>query len=175
MTYWIAAVILTVLNAVCASLNLLMLPGNWLMVATLCLFLLVAGDPAGGPDWITVLVVISLATVGEVIEMFAGSAQAAKAGASRRAMFLSLILSFACSIAGTFLIPIPVVGSAAGAIAGAAVGAFGGAWLGEAWVGTEIATRGKIGRAAMSGRLLGMLGKVAVGAAIFVFQLVSLW
>ena len=84
MTYWIAAILLVALNALSVTLNLLMLPGNWIMVATLCLFLLVAGDPQEGPNWITVLIVAGLAACGEIAEMFAGSAKAAKAGATRR-------------------------------------------------------------------------------------------
>ena len=90
-------------------------------------------------------------------------------------MVLSLAFSMAGSIAGSFVIPVPVIGTAVGAIAGAAIGAFGGAWVGEAWKGTEIPARTEIGTAAMSGRMIGMLAKLAVGAAIFVVQLISLW
>ena len=175
MTYWTAAILLTVLNGVSVTLNLLMLPGNWIMVASLCLFLLVAGDPSSGPDWMTVLIVAGLAVAGELAELLAGSAKAARAGATRRSMVLSLVSSFAFSIAGTFLVPIPIVGTAIGAIIGAGLGAFAGAWLGEAWAGTSTDQRTKISQAAMSGRLLGMLMKLTIGAAIFVIQLVSLW
>lgn len=175
MTYWTAAVLLTVLNAGSVMLSLVMLPGNWIMVASLCLFLLVAGEPATGPDWTTVLIVGGLAAAGEIVELLAGSAKAAKAGATRQSMLLSLIVSFALGIAGTFVIPVPVVGTAVGAILGAALGAFAGAWLGEAWAGTEADQRVQISQAAMSGRLLGMVIKLAIGAAIFVIQLVSLW
>ena len=94
---------------------------------------------------------------------------------SRRALLLSLVLSMVGSIAGAIVVPIPVIGSAVGAIAGAALGAFGGAWMGEAWIGTERGLRTEIGSAAMKGRITGMLAKLAIGAAIFVFQLVSLW
>ena len=174
MVYWTAAAILITLNACCVAANMFMLPGNWLMVGTLCLFLLTAGTTAG-PDWTTLLVVIGLAIVGEVLEIFTGAATAQKKGASRRALVLSLALSMIGSIAGSFVIPVPVVGPAVGAIAGAAFGAFGGAWLGEAWKGTEVAARTEIGTAAMSGRMIGLLAKLAVGAAIFVVQLISLW
>lgn len=175
MTYWLAAVLLTIVNGIGVALNLLMLPGNWIMVAALCVFLLVVGSPDAGPDWTTVLVVAALAGIGELAEMFAGSAKAAKAGATRRAMVLSLVSSIALSIVGTLLVPVPVVGTAVGAIAGAALGAFIGAWLGETWAGTESKQRIEISHAAMSGRLLGMLIKLTIGVAIFVIQLVSLW
>ena len=173
--YWIAATILIVANAVSLAINLLSLPGNWLMVLNLCLFLLAFGDPVAAPDWTTLLVVLVLAIIGEVVEVFGGSAMAAKSGSSRRAMLLSLVVSMIGSVAGTFVIPIPVIGAAIGAIAGAALGAFAGAWLGEAWIGSDWPTRKAISMSAMKGRMLGMVGKLAVGAAIFVFQLVSLW
>lgn len=174
MFYWLAAILLILLNAACVVANMFMLPGNWLMVGTLSVFLLSVGTTSG-PDWRTLLIVVALAVVGEILEVFTGSAKAAKKGASRRALILSLIVSMAGSIAGAFVIPIPVVGSAIGAILGAAIGAFSGAWLGEAWKGTEVSQRTEIGTAAMGGRMIGMLGKLAVGAAIFVFQLASLW
>ena len=176
MLYWMAATVLTVLNGACVAANMLMLPGNWLMVGTLCVFLLAVGTTSGGPDWSTLIVVLVLAVVGEALEAVTGSATAAQKGASRKAMILSLIASMVGSVAGALLVPIPpVVGSAMGAIVGAAAGAFAGAWMGEALSGSEVAKRTEVGKAAMNGRMIGMLAKLAVGAAIFVFQLVSLW
>ena len=174
MSYWLSVSFLIALNAVALLSNLFLLPGNWVMTGLLCIFLL-ASDFGHGPTWIIVIICVALAGLGEVLELAMGSAKAAKKGASRRAMLLSLGMSFVCSIAGTFLIPIPVVGSVVGAILGAALGAFAGAWLGEAWKGTEPALRTEIGTAAMSGRLLGMLAKGVVGVTIFVVQLVSFW
>lgn len=174
MFYWFAATVLIILNIACVVANLFMLPGNWMMVGTLCVFLLSAGTTSG-PDWTTLVVVLVLAIAGEILEMFTGSAKAAKQGASRRALILSLVVSMAGSIGGAFVIPIPVIGSAVGAIIGAAFGAFAGAWLGEAWKGTAVAERTQIGTAAMSGRMYGMLGKLTIGAAIFVLQLASLF
>ena len=174
MTFWISAILLIVVNAVSLLSNLLMLPGNWLMTGSLCVFLL-ASDFDRGPGWTIVILSAGLATIGEILELILGSAKAAKKGASRRAVVLSLIFSVVGSLTGTFLVPIPIVGSAIGAVLGAAAGAFGGAWLGEAWIGTEPTKRNEIGAAAMSGRLLGMLAKLTVGVAIFVIQVVSLF
>ena len=78
-------------------------------------------------------------------------------------------------IGGAFLIPIPVIGNAIGAVLGAAAGAFLGAWLGELWKGTDPEQRTEIGTAAMTGRMLGMAAKLAMGVAIFAVQLVSLF
>lgn len=174
MTYWIAAGLLVLCNLVFLLLNFLMLPGNWLMVGTLCVFMLLVG-PAVGPSLTTLVIVIVLAVIGELVELLAGSAAAKKMGASRRAMMLSLVASVTGAIVGTFVVPIPIVGSAIGAVGGAALGAFVGAWVGEAWKGTDAMQRGPISQAAMKGRLFGMLGKLAIGGGIFLLQLVSLF
>jgi hypothetical protein len=172
--FWVLAGLLISVNAISLFLNLLLLPGNWLMVGASVVWVL-ATDLGRGPTWTIVIVSLALAATGELFESLLGSAQAARKGASRRAMVLSLALSIAGSIVGTFLIPIPVVGSVLGAILGAAVGAFSGAWLGEAWKGTEMAKRSEIGSAAMTGRLWGMLVKFLIGAAICAVQVVSLF
>lgn len=174
MVYWIGATILMVANAAFVFLNVLMLPGNWLMVGSLCIFLLAAGEDTG-PDWSTLLIVLGLAIVGEVLEMFTGAANANKKGASRRAMVLSLVFSMVGSIVGVFVVPLPVIGTAIGAVMGAAAGAFCGAWLGEAWKGKANIERTQIGTAAMVGRMFGMAAKLGIGVAIFVVQLISLW
>jgi len=174
MNYWLCVSLLIALNSVALLSHLFLLPGNWFMTGMLCIFLL-ASDFGHGPTWMVVVICVALAGLGEVLELVMGSAKAAKKGASRRAMLISMGMSFVCSIAGTFLIPIPIVGSVIGAILGAAIGAFAGAWLGEAWKGTDSAIRTEIGTAAMSGRLMGMLAKGILGVMIFVVQLVSFW
>ena len=174
MSYWLWVSLLVALNSSALVSNLFLLPGNWFMTGTLAIFLL-ASDYGRGPTWIVVGICVLLAGLGELLELAMGSAKAAKKGASRRAMLLSMGLSFVCSIAGTFVLPIPIVGGVVGAILGAALGAFAGAWLGEAWKGTEPSLRAEIGNAAMIGRLLGMFAKGIVGVAIFVVQLVSFW
>jgi hypothetical protein len=174
MWYWIAGIVLTLLNAVCVVGNLFMLPGNWLMLGTLCVFLLVT-DVTWGPTWLTLVITAALAGVGEAVEAVSGGAGAARRGASRRAIVLSFLFSMVGSIVGTFVVPIPMIGTAAGAVAGAAVGAWLGAWLGEAWIGASPEQRAAVGQAALTGRMIGMATKIGIGMAIFVFQLVSLW
>lgn len=174
MSYWLFVGLLIALNIVSLVSNLFLLPGNWFMTGLLCLFLLLS-DFGHGPTWMIVVVCVVLAGLGELLEFAMGSAAAGKKGASRRAMLISMGLSFVCSIVGTFVLPIPIVGSVIGAILGAAIGAFAGAWLGEAWKGTDPTLRTEIGNAAMVGRLLGMLAKGVVGVAIFAVQLVSFW
>jgi len=174
MWYWSAGIILTLVNAVCVFANLFMIPGNWLMLGSLCVFLL-ATDVPYGPTWVTLIITGVLAGLGEIFEMFGGGAGAARRGASRRAIVLSFVLSLAGSITGTFLVPVPFIGTAIGAVAGAAIGAYLGAWIGEAWIGSEVVKRNAVGNAAMTGRMLGLIAKLGIGMAIFVFQLISLW
>jgi len=171
--YWSSIVLLVVVNTVSLFGNLLMLPGNWVMVGALALF---AGlsESEFSPTWTSVLICALIAVAGEIAELLTGSAKASQRGASRRAMALSLVFSIIGSIAGTFLIPIPVIGSAIGAVAGAAIGAYAGAWLGEAWKGSEPEKRMAVGSAAMSGRMLGMLVKYTAGVAIYAFQLATM-
>lgn len=172
MTLWIAITLLLVVSSLALLSNLLLIPGNWIMTATAAIFVLTT-DLDRGPTWTVVVICAVLAGLGEGLELLLGSARAAQKGASRRAMLLSLVFSIVGSLAGSFLIPIPVVGTAIGAIAGAGLGAFGGAWVGEAWIGSDSQKRLQVSNAAMAGRLLGMLAKVAVGAAILAVQIVS--
>lgn len=174
MIYWPAVIILIVFNAACVVANTLMLPGNWLMIVSLCVFMLTAGT-AAGPDWKTLVVCLALASAAEALEAFTGVAKAKKQGASRRAMLLSFVCSMIGAIGGAFVIPIPVIGSAIGAVLGAAAGAFGGAWAGEMWRGSDAVQSRKVGTAAMTGRMTGMLAKLAIGVAIFVVELISLF
>lgn len=170
--YWGLFTLIQVLNLCSLAAGLLMLPGNWFMVLTLAVFVGCTRFEHG-PGWIVLALCVLLAGIGEVLETLLGSAAAAKKGASRRAMLLSLAASFAGGLLGTVLVPIPFIGSIVGAIVGAAAGAFAGAWVGELWIGTEPARRREIGTAAMKGRLTGMAAKLLIGGLIFALQLGS--
>ena len=170
--YWGLFALIQVLNLCSLAAGLLMLPGNWLMVLTLALFVGCTSFEYG-PGWIVVALCALLAGIGEVLETLLGSAAAAKKGASRRAMLLSLAASIAGGLLGTAMLPIPFIGSLVGAVLGAAAGAFAGAWVGEAWIGTAPALRHAIGTAAMKGRLTGMAAKLLIGILIFFLQLGS--
>lgn len=167
--WWLAFAFLQLLQLLGLAASLVMLPGNWLMVLAVATW--VWAGCAGGPGWWSVGLCVLLALLGEVLETLLGSAAASRHGATRRALLLSLLLSMLGGVAGTGLIPIPILGSVLGAVIGAAAGAFGGAWLGEAWAGTGRTKRVQIGRAAMQGRLIGMAAKLLTGLLIFAWQL----
>lgn len=170
--YYLWAVLLVIVNFVCWCTTFLTLPGNWLVVGVTALFAWqVNGDSGQGIGWTTVIVLLVLAALGEIIELLAGAAGAAKQGGSRRSAVLSVVGALVGSIGGAILgipIPIPIIGSAIAALFGAALGAFGGAVLGEHWKGRSFDKGIEIGRAAFLGRLFGTVGKLAVGVVMIV-------
>src|SRR4051795_4785925 len=168
--------------------TLFSVPGNWLIAGfaalfawlvpahetggvggvTVFFFFLLAGV-GGGIGWITVFVLLGLAVLGEVIELAASAAGAAKQGASKRGIALSMVGAVVGSILGLMVgLPIPILGSFIMAVLGAAAGAFAGAYLGEAWKGRGHEERIAVGRGAFTGRIWGTVGKLAVGAVMLV-------
>ena len=166
--YYTLAIALVLAGVVCWLANLLSLPGNWGIVALAALFAwLVPMDESRGLSWKAVGILVALAAVGELIEFAAGAAGAAKAGASRRAMMLSLAGAMVGSIAGAAAgAPIPIIGSLVAALAGGSIGAFAGAYVGESWAEGSHEQSVAVGKGAVIGRLWGTLGKFAVGAAM---------
>lgn len=176
--YWtFGVVLLLVANLACWVATVFTLPGNWgiVVLAALCAWLL--PEPEGwrlGFTWIAVIALTVLAGVGELIEFFAGAAGAAKQGGSRRAMVLALIGAAIGSVVGAMLgVPIPVVGSIIAAIGGGAAGAFAGAYLGEYWKGRASHERLAISTGAMLGRVMGTVGKLAVGAVMVAYATIE--
>lgn len=163
--------------------NALSLPGNWgivLLAAVSAAFLPRSFAPQHDGsmlmDWPTVVVLFVLAGVGELLEVVAGAAGAAKRGASRRSIVISLFGAMGGSIVGAaFGVPIPIVGPLVGAVLGGAVGAFGGAYLGEAWKGiASHEDRVAVSSAAFTGKIAGTVAKIIVGAVMCAVFTVSL-
>ena len=83
--YYTLAVLLVVLNLCALATNFLTLPGNWFIVLLTLLFALFVRPASGGGIGLwTAGTVFGLAVLGEVIELAAGAAGAAKSGGSRR-------------------------------------------------------------------------------------------
>ena len=165
-TYYLWATLLLAASVVAWLLSLVTLPGNWIVVGLAALFAWLYPHEAGrSVTWTTVAVLLGLAVIGEVVEFVAGAAGAAKQGASRRAVVLSIAGAIVGSIAGLAIgAPIPILGSFVMALLGGAAGAFLGAYLGEAWKGRTENERFAAGRGAFFGRIWGTVGKLAVGA-----------
>ena len=168
--YYLWALLLVIACGLAWATNLFALPGNWIIVglAAVFAFFLPAAE-GGGITWWMVLALIVLATVGEIVEFFAGAAGAAKQGASRRSVVLAIVGTVAGSIAGAMVsLPVPLIGPVLGAIGGGAAGAFVGAYVGEIWKGRTSEQGVAVGQGALIGRLLGTLGKLIVGGVMFV-------
>jgi hypothetical protein len=166
--YYLWALLLVAGSVFGWLLNLVALPGNWIVVGGAALFAWLLPEEAGrGLTWTTVFVLLGLAVFGEVIEFAAGAAGAARQGASRRAVALSIVGAIVGSIIGLGVgAPILIVGPLVMAVLGGAAGAFAGAYLGEVWKGRAESERMAAGRGAFFGRIWGTVGKFAVGAVM---------
>ncbi len=173
--YYVWATLLVLANAAALVMTVFTLPGNWIIVGLTALFAFaLPWEDGRGIHWTVVTVVVVLAVIGEVVEFAAGAAGAAKQGASRRAMALAIVGAIAGSLAGAVIgVPIPVIGPLISAIGGGALGAFGGAYLGELWKGKTADESLSTSAGALLGRLFGTVGKLMIGAIIFVIVMIN--
>ena len=119
--YYSAVLLLLVSNVVGFAMNLAALPGNWWIVAGTALFCWFSRNNEHYVSWYVFGILVGLAIIGELLEFAAGTAGAAKSGASRRAMALSVVGGIVGSIVGAVIgVPIPVIGSAIAAMLGGA-------------------------------------------------------
>ncbi len=169
---WASIFVLAVL--VFWLLNLLGLPGNWLIVTATVLYAWLIPDNGSGTwRWVAVAAVVGLAVAGELLELLASAAGVKKAGGSRRGAILALFGSLVGAVTGMFVgIPIPIVGSIVAALLFAGMGATAGAMVGEYWKGRSLDHSWTVGQAAFWGRILGTLAKVAIGAFMVVVAIV---
>lgn len=98
-------------------LTLVLLPGMWIALLVAIAGQFLTHEPL--MSWYTIAVAGFIAVAGEVVETFASAAGAKRFGASKAGMTAAVVGSFAGAIAGTILIPFPVVGTLAGALVGA--------------------------------------------------------
>ncbi len=165
---FIAVTILFVIAIVAFwMLNLLSLPGNWLVAAatTAYWYFLTPKDGSGLSPWI-VVAVVGLALVAELVEFAASSMGAAKAGGSKRAAVLAIVGSFVGAIAGAAFggSVVPIIGVLIGALLVGGLGALMGAILGETLKGRSSEESWQVGKAAFWGRIFGSLAKLLIGA-----------
>lgn len=156
---YVYAILLVALNCVWLFMQVLSLPGNWLMVASAAILEWL--EP-GMFSYYTLGGIAMLALLGEVLEFMLGAAGAKKGGGSRWGSIGAIIGALVGGIVGTAIIPI------VGSIIGACVGAFAGALIMELVMGKPLIQSAKIGKGAALGRLWGTLSKLAVGLAIWV-------
>jgi len=155
----IAAFFVVVAAVLGVLLTALTLPGIWLTLAVAAACQAWRGDLI---SWWLLLAAFVVALLAEVLDLMASAIGASRAGGTRRAALGSLIGAFVGAIAGTPLIPIPIVGS----ILGGAIGAGVGALLLELGGGEKTWSQSaRIGGGAAIGRLTASVMKIAVAAA----------
>lgn len=163
---------LIVLCTLAWALNLVSLPGNWIVVALVGLYAWL-GPEVGrvAITWPVVASLFAIALAGEVIEFVAGAFGAKRAGASRRSTLYAIFGSLGGALLGMIfgsVIPIPVVGSVVAAVLFGAGGATAGAMYGEWSGGKSWEESWTVGHAAFWGRLFGTLGKLASGFILLI-------
>ena len=163
---WLA--ILVLLNGLWLILVLFGLPGNWLMVIATSLFAWWKWDERVFSGW-TLIALAVLALAGELIEFFSGMVGARKAGASWRASIAGIFGAIAGAAVGTFLFPVPIVGTILGACLGVGLTV----WLAEVWRGEQLEPSLRRGLGAGMGELVGITGKFAVGVLIWLIVAVA--
>lgn len=161
----LAAVIIILMSVLGVALTAITLPGAWvaLLAAVIC--------KLWRPElieWSTIGAGAGLALLGELIEIFASAAGAARAGGSRRGAVGAVVGSLVGAIAGApFLLLV-------GAIIGAVVGAGLGAIIAErGFAGRTWRESARIGRGAAIGRFWATVAKVAVAGVIAVVLTVA--
>ncbi|HEY7686443.1 MAG TPA: DUF456 domain-containing protein [Gemmatimonadales bacterium] len=138
------------------------LPGLWVMVIGVI-----------GYGWLTdfrtvgvatIAVVLALAFVGEIIEMWVGFRLTKRYGGSNRAGWGALIGGIIGAVIG---VPVPIIGS----VIGAFVGSFAGAMLFEYTLSATTSTAVRAGWGAVLGRAAAAAVKIALGLVIAVIGL----
>jgi uncharacterized protein YqgC (DUF456 family) len=129
------------------------LPGTWLILGVAVAYAAMTHESIG---WISIVVIGSMAIVGEIFEFMLAGRYARKYGGSKRAGWGAIIGGMVGAFAG---IPIPLVGSMIGAF----LGAFAGALLFELAGGTRAGPATKVATGALLGRVVAAAMKVGIG------------
>lgn len=146
---------------------LLGLPGTWMLLGTAALCEWLTDFPLFHKY--TLAVAVGLALCGEVWELMASATRAKRAGASKMGSLGAFAGGIVGAIIGTLTIPVPLLGT----LAGGGIGAFLMATLVEESRGRESRDAVRIGRAAGVGHVLGLLGKLTLGTAVWILLAVT--
>jgi uncharacterized protein YqgC (DUF456 family) len=156
---WVYYFLILIISIVGLFLNLLGLPGLWLIVGSLGVYGLITGwDVYVG--WPSLIALVVLGLLAEVLEFLAGAAGSKAAGGRKRGMIGAVVGALVGGIAFSF-VPIPVVAT----IVGAVLGAFVGAALMEL-TDRDFRHAMRVGYGAAKGRLIGIVVKTAIGVVM---------
>ncbi|MGB7161328.1 MAG: DUF456 domain-containing protein [Tepidisphaeraceae bacterium] len=164
--HWLYYILLLMLLVVGLFINILGLPGLWLMVAAFGAY----AWATAASDYVSVgalVAVIVLALLAELVEFVAGAAGSKAAGGSKRGMMGAIIGGIVGGIVGTPIFPV------VGTIVGACLGSFIGAFTIELAIGRTHDDSMKIGIGAAKGRFVGIVAKLAFGIAMLFVALIA--
>jgi len=119
----------------------------------------------------TLIAVVILATLGEIVEFFSGMGGARKAGAGWFGAISAIAGAIVGAMAGTLLIPIPLIGTLIGACCGAGLATL----LIERIYGKEMDQSVRSGIGAGLGLLIGTTVKFLLGVAIWLIIAIALF
>ncbi len=142
------------------ALNLLSLPGNWVMWVLVAMW---SGLHAWQqPHWLVLSLMVVVLLMAEAMELLGSMVGARKFGASKTASWAAIAGAMVGALAGTF-IPILLIGNLIGAIAGA----FLAAWVVELLKKrpVDLATKAALGAAL--GRGVGIVAKIGGGMIVW--------
>jgi uncharacterized protein YqgC (DUF456 family) len=152
---------------VALALNIVGLPGNWVLVGTALVVTLIPGF--GDLTWTYFFVILGLALLGEAIESLLGLVVVAKKGGTRWGVIGSFLGGIAGVILGSAIAP-PFGGVVLGF-----VGAFAGAVVGEYMREQRSDKAVRVGFWAFVGRSLAIMGKIACGVGIVWILIARMW
>jgi uncharacterized protein YqgC (DUF456 family) len=152
---------------VAVALNIVGLPGNWVLVATALVVALIPNF--GELTWTYFFIIVGLAVLAEVIESLLGLVVVAKKGGTRWGVIGSFLGGITGVIAGSAVAP-PFGGVVLGF-----VGAFAGAVAGEYMREQRSEQAVRIGFWAFAGRSMAIMGKIACGVGIVWILIARTW
>jgi len=164
MNHTVAVVLLSLCSVAGLALVALGLPGLWLICAVVLGFGLLTGFHAIG--FVTIGIMVALALLGELLELWLGFGLARRYGGSPRAGWGALLGGLVGAVVG---VPVPVVGSVIGAI----LGCFAGAMLFEYATTRTPGTAVLAGWGALLGRVAASAVKVALGIVMAIVAIVA--
>jgi hypothetical protein len=149
---WLIYAIFIVVLLAGVFLNLVGLPGLWLMVGAAAIYGWYTAWQYVG--WGTLLTLAIIGVIAEIIEFISGSRGARKSGGSRRAAWGALIGGIVGAI--VLSLPVPIIGTTIGLL----IGVFAGAVIGEITVNPERGHLMRVGWHATWARFIAILIKV---------------
>ena len=171
---YVWAILLCLVNVAWIATIVAGIPGTWLMVGSTVFvaWWWRAGTAASQPGmfniW-TLVAITVIAAVAELLEFLAGVVGSQRAGGTRWGALGALGGGLVGAIVATPLIPLPLIGSLAGACIGAAAGAL----ALELYTGQQLHVSIKSGVGAGMGTFVGRAIKLIAGALIWLIVAVA--